>query len=64
MYSIQNTNKFFSKNFTISGFNVPQFVGAGSRDVMTFNTRTIAQDFINKNVALKNSKVVLDIFSI
>ena len=64
LFTIQNSNKFFSKNFTISGFNVPHFVNAGSSDVMTFDSKSFAQDFINANVALKNSRVVLDIFSI
>ena len=63
-FSIQNTNKFFSKNFKIAGFNVPHFVDAGSSEVMTFDSRRFAQDFIDANIALKNSRVVLDIFSI
>ena len=64
LFTIQNSNKFFSKNFNIAGFNVPHFVDAGSSDVMTFDSRRLAQDFIDANVALKNSRVVLDIFSI
>ena len=63
-FSIQNQNKFFSKNFTIAGFNVPHFVDAGSSDVMTFDSKAFAQDFIDANIALKNSRAVLDIFSI